>query len=226
MYRFFYFAGLLIVIFIMMFLLNKLREKTTNELEKVLYIQNNPKLYLELLKNSKLKILYRKSALLQLELNAYLIFGEDSQIEHIIKLLDKIIMTKGESLEYNEKKLSYYCSKGKKEKAEEALNKLEELLSKVKGEKAALIRKESKLIFHIYIGHDTKLIEELEKSLEYQQGISRGITLFRLAKLNYFDKNNKRAQEFLLEAKKLLKGTAWYNITEAALGDLSVLNYK
>ncbi|MDV3429144.1 MAG: hypothetical protein LIR50_19300 [Bacillota bacterium] len=224
MNRFLYFAVLLMVVYAGIFLLNKLRQKTTNELEKILYIQNKPKLYLKLLKNPKLKILYKKSVLLQFELNAYLLLGDDTQTENIIKLLDGMIMTKGESLEYNQKKLSYYCMLGKKDKAEDALNKIESILSKAKGDKAESIRKESKLIFDIYIRHDTKLIKELEQIQVNQQGTIRGITLYRLAKLCYFDKNYKKAEAYLLQGKELLKNTVWFDTVEAALKDMDTLN--
>lgn len=226
MYRFFYIAILLILIFLIIFLLNKLRQKTTNELEKVLYIQNKPKLYLQLLKNPKLKILYNKSTLLQFELNAYLLLGDDFQIQNIIKLLDAMIMTKGESLEYNQKKLSYYCLKGKKDKAQEALNKIEAILSKPKENQTQMILKESKLIFDIYIRHDTKLIKELEQIQVNQQGVTRGLTLYRLAKLSYFDGNKKKAKAYLIQAKELLNNTVWFDVIESAVKDMSVLNYK
>ncbi|HBE78494.1 MAG TPA: hypothetical protein DDW65_12070, partial [Firmicutes bacterium] len=62
--KFLYYAIFLIVVFIILFLLSKLRRKSTQELEKILYFQNNPKLYLQLLKNPMLKVLYRKSILL------------------------------------------------------------------------------------------------------------------------------------------------------------------
>jgi hypothetical protein len=223
---FYYYAILLILIFVIIFLLAKLRQKTTNELEKVLYIQNKPELYLQLLKNSKLKILYSKSTLLHFELNAYLLQGDDIQTENIIRLLDAMTMTKGQSLEYNQKKLSYYCSLGSKDKAQDALNKIESILSKVKGDKAQSILKESKLIFDIYIRHDTKLIKELEQIQAIQQGATRGLTLYRLAKLSYFDKSESRAHGYLVQAKELLKNTAWFDIVESAIKDKSVLNYK
>ncbi|WP_029452286.1 hypothetical protein [Clostridium algidicarnis] len=226
MYKFIYFTIILIVIFIISLLLNKLRQKTTNELEKILYIQNDPKLYLELLKNPRLKILYKKSSLLQFQLDAYLLLGDDFKIENIIKLLDIMIMTKGETLEYNLKKLSYYCSQAKKDKAQVAFNKIEDILSKVKGHQAQFIHKESKIIFDIYIRHDTKLIKELEQLQANQEGIVRGLTLYRLAKLSYFDKNSKKTQSYLLQAKELLDNTVWFYIVEEALKDMSVLNYK
>lgn len=200
--------------------------KTTNELEKVLYIQNNPGLYLQLLKNPKLKILYRKSTLLQFELNAYFLLGDAKQIDKIIKLADAMIMTKGENLEYYQKKISYYCSQGEKDKAQAALNKIESILSKVKGKQTQLISKESRLIFDIYIMHDTKLIKELEQIQVKQKGVVRGLTLYRLAKLSYFDQNNKKAQAYLVKSKELLRNTVWFDIVESALKDMSILNYK
>lgn len=226
MYKFFYFIIFPIVIFIIIFLLNKLRQKTTNELENILYLQNNPKLYLQLLKNPKLKILYGKNALLQFELNAYLLLGDDIQITSIIKLLDVMPMTKGQSLEYHQKKLSYYCTLGKKVEAEAALKKIESILFKVKGKHAQYILRESKMIFDIYICHDTKLIKELDCAQMKEQGVTRGLTLYRLAKLSFFEHNDKNMQAYLLQAKELLVNTVWFDIVESALNDKTILNYK
>lgn len=224
MYRLIYFMILLPAIFLALFLLSRLRRKTTNELEKVLYLQNDPQLFLKLLANPKLKILYRKSTLLQFELNAYLLSGDDLQIERVTGLLDAMAMTKGESLEYQQKKLSYYCSKGDKAKAEAALNRIESILSKAKGDQARFILKESRIIFGVYIEHDTKLIKELEKAQMKEKGAVRGITLYRLAKLCYFDGDYKKAQAYLLEAKEMLHNTAWFDIVELALIDMSVFD--
>lgn len=226
MVKFIYFMSLPIAIFIIIFLLNKLRKKTTDELEKILYLQNNPRLYLQLLRNPKLKLLYSKSVLLQFELNAYLLSGEDNQIEKIIQLLDAMPMTKGQSLEYHQKKLSYYCTLGKKEKAENALKKIENILSKVKGKYVQFILKEGKMIFDIYIRHDTSLMKELEQAQREEQGVTRGLTLYRLAKLSFFDHNDKNTQAYLIQARELLVNTVWFDIVEAALKDRSILNYK
>lgn len=226
MFKFIYIIILLTLMLLVIFLLNRLRQRTTNELEKVLYIQNKPELYLELLKNPRLKILYAKSTLLQFELNAYFLLGNNFEIERIINLLDTMPMAKGQALEYNQKKLSYYCSQGEKRKAQASLNKIEEILSKAKGNHVQAMLKESKLIFDIYINHDTKLIKELEQIQSDQQGAIRGLTLYRLAKLCYFDKNNRKAQEYLNEARSLLQGTAWFDIATAAALDMNVLNYK
>jgi hypothetical protein len=224
--KFLYYAIFLIVVFIILFLLSKLRRKSTQELEKILYFQNNPKLYLQLLKNPMLKVLYRKSILLQFELDAYLLLGDDSRVEDTIGLLDGTPMTKGESLEFCQKKLSYFCTVGKRPEAESVLQRIKSILSKVKGDKAEFIRKESKMIFDIYIRRDTNLIEELERAQMNEQGTTRGLTLYRLAKLNFFNNNAQKARTYLNRAKELLANTAWADIVESALKDMSILNYK
>lgn len=226
MHKLIYFIIFTAAVFFMLYLLNKLRRKTTNELEKVLFIQNNPGLYLQLLKNSKLKILYPKSTLLQFKLNACLLLGADAEIAHTVEILDRTPMSKGESLEYNQKKLSYYCTIGKKDKAETALQKIENILAKAKGEHAGFILKESKTIFDIYIKQDVKLIDELEEAQRSQQGVTRGLTLYRLAKLSFFKRDDRSAQDYLLRAKEFLAGTAWFDIVESALKDKTVLGYR
>ena len=215
-----------VIIYIVIVLLNKLRQRTTNELEKILFIQNNPELYLKLLKNPKLKLLYGKGTRLQFELNAYLLTGDDAKTADTIEIMNTVPMTKGQSLEFHQKKLSYYCSLGKKKEAEAALTKIESILAKVKGDHARFILRESRMIFNIYIRHDTGLIAELEEAQKNEQGFSRGLTLYRLAKLSFFAQNDKKTQGYLLQAKELLANTAWMDIVESALKDTSILNYK
>ncbi len=226
MYKYLYFIIFPVVIYFIFFFLNKLRQKTTNELEKVLFIQNNPTLYLQLLENPNLKLLYGKSTRLQFKLNAYLLTGDDSNITDTIALMDAIVMSKGQDLEYQQKKLSYYCSSGKKDEAEAALQKIERILAKGKGEHAQFILKESRMIFNIYVMHDTELIPELEEASRKEQGFTRGLTLYRLAKLNFFKQNDKKAQSYLLQAKELLANTVWSDVVESALQDKAILNYK
>lgn len=226
MERFIYFSVFLTAVFLLLSLLGRLRRKTSNELEKVLYIRNDPGLYLRLLENPKLKLLFSKSTLLQFRLNAYLLSGEDERIKETIALLDRLPMARGERLEFLQKKLSYFCNQGSEDQAEAALKKIEELLARAKGEHARFILKESKLIFDIYIKHDTGLIKELEQLQKGQQGAARGITLYRLAKLNYFAHDSGKAREYLKQAQKLLTGTTWRDIAESALADLTVLDRK
>ena len=82
------------------------------------------------------------------------------------------------------------------------------------------------MIFDIYIRRDTNLIEELEQAQMNGQGITGGLTLYRLAKLNFFANNVEKAHTYLIRAKELLVNTAWADIVESALKDMSVLNYK
>ncbi|HBE78495.1 MAG TPA: hypothetical protein DDW65_12075 [Firmicutes bacterium] len=152
--------------------------------------------------------------------------GDDSRVEDTIGLLDGTPMTKGESLEFCQKKLSYFCTVGKRPEAESVLQRIKSILSKVKGDKAEFIRKESKMIFDIYIRRDTNLIEELERAQMNEQGTTRGLTLYRLAKLNFFNNNAQKARTYLNRAKELLANTAWADIVESALKDMSILNYK
>lgn len=218
-----YVAGVVVVILLIQLALGKLRAISTMELDKVLYDQNNPKLYLELLKNKKLKLLYRKSILLQFALDAYLIAGDDLNTERMISQLNTFPMTKRENLEFNQKKLSYYCKKGNCEESMSALTKIKTILSKSKEQRYLNIISESELIYEIYIQHNIKLIEPLETHQKTQTGIDKGLTLYRLAKLSYYAKNEKNAIHYLNLAKSYLVGTYWFVIIDSALKDLSFL---
>lgn len=221
--KMFYVAGVVIIVVLIQLALGKLRQVSTSELDKVLYDQNNPKLFLELLKNKKLKLLYRKSILLQFELDAYLIAGDDLNTEKIITQLNSFPMTKRENLEFNQKKLSYYCKKGYSEESMAALTMIKSILSKSKEQRYLTIISESELIYEIYIQHNIKLIEPLEAHQKTQTGIDKGLTLYRLAKLSYYAKNEKNAVHYLNLAKPYLVGTYWFVIIDSALKDLTLL---
>ncbi len=218
-----YIAVVIAIIVLIQLTLGKLRQISTIELDKVLYDQNNPQLYLELLKNKKLKLLYRKSILLQFELDAYLAAGDDLNTDRIIAQLNNFPMTKRENLEFNQKKLSYYCKNQNQSEAQAALTKIKLILAKAKEPRYLNIISESELIVDIYINHNVKLIESLESRQQTQSGIDKGLSLYRIAKLSHYDKNDKKAIQSLNQAKNYLKGTYWYGIVDLALTDLTLL---
>lgn len=207
----------------LVFMLSRLRKATTLELERTLYIKNNPQLYLKLLENPRLKLLYRKSTLLLFRLNAYLLKGNDPEISTLFSALQNAVLTRGEKAEYLVKKLSYACEKQNREDAKKALEEVEKLFKKAK---QTNLLEECRLIYAIYIEHDTQQIGRLKNSLTMQNDPQKILTYYRIAKLHYYDGNHEAANESLMLAKNIDTQSAWSDIVALAIKDLSILKRK
>lgn len=206
--------------------LRQLRRQTSNQLEEILYIQNDVDLYLKLLMNPRLGFIYRKSTLLIFRLNGLLIGGNHRDILSTIQQLDGLVLTQGERLEVEGKKLSYFCETQRAKEAKESLDKIEILLAKSKSSRRRFLLEECRLIFAIYILRDTTLLPELEKEAEAQVGARRTLTLYRIAKLQHFADDDKSANETLLKAKSNRSASVWDSIIDLAIQDPSILDRK
>lgn len=203
-----------------------LRRMSTVELYKVLYNQNNPGLFLSLLKNPRLKLLYKKSVLLQFQLDAFLMLGEHSSIITLFEELDHMYLTKIEKLELNQKKLSYYCGEGYNKEALQTLDEIEKIINKSKSKQLQSIILDNRLTYRIYIKHDVQLIPELINHLTSQSGVIKGITQYRIAKLYYYKGDEILARKYLNESRFNLIGTIWQPIVNWAIEDLAILKTK
>lgn len=221
--KYLWFALILIVAILFVLLLEQLRRKTNQTLDQILYVDQNPKLYLECLKNPRLKFIYSKQTIQQLEFNAYLVLNDRKQIQKYINELSHTPMSKGEKLEFNMKKLSYTCLHQDKTQADEAMQAIEGLLAKNKNDKNKALLKESQTIYQVYIQHDIHMLDELEKQAQLQSGRMKSITLFRCAKLCYYAQDNEKAIHYLNLAKKEAKNSDMEQQIEACLNDLKLL---
>ncbi|MEG0076922.1 hypothetical protein [Anaerorhabdus sp.] len=211
----------LIIVLIFILSLEQLRRKTTLELSKILYINRNFDLYFRLLENKKLKLIYTQSAILMFELDGYLMLGNDFKVEKIIQLLESSPLPKGEKLELNQRKLSFYCQKKNKRKAKEAYEELTILLNKSKNKE---LIDEYNLVYGIYILHDMSLKKLLLEKINNADNQNTGLFYYRLAKLEYYDSNNKKAREYLQIASKQLLNTSWANCCQKCLEDINNLD--
>lgn len=223
MQKYLWLAFVLMVVLVVVLLLERLRRETTKTLDKILYVDQKPQLYLELLKNKRLQWIFTKQTIQQLELNAYLLLDDHKKINDYFDLLSYSPMNKGQKLELNTKKLSYYCLNQNKQKALEAKEVIQELLAKSKDKKNIELLNESHLIYDIYINHDITLIKSLDEQSKHQQGVMKGITLFRCAKLSVYAQNNQQALDYLNQAQPLLKNTEYEEKITKALSNVSLL---
>lgn len=205
----------LILVITIVLSLEQLRRKTIQELNKVLYRDKNDQLYFSLLNNSRLNLIFTKNTIQLLKLDGYLIQGNNQETQNLFEMIKNNSLPKGEKIEFNQKKLSYYCQKRNSKKAKEALDELNHLL---KGNKNESLKKECELIYRLYVLQDQDLKKELLSSSNRD-----GLTEFRLAKLSYYAGNLDEAKQFIESALNQLKGTSWHPICKECIKDLSNL---
>ena len=81
MIRNLYLILVLILIVLAVMALEKLRYRSSRTLDEILYVKNNPDLYLRVLQNRWLRLLYSDSTIENFRLNAYLMMGNQKKIE-------------------------------------------------------------------------------------------------------------------------------------------------
>ncbi len=215
-----------IFIGIRIFLFN-VKKKTTLELQDLLYRRGQLFLYLELLKNKRLRIAFSKVELKLLKLEGLLALGTDEEVETLIIELDNTKLKKRYKLDFLNKRFTYFVEKNNKKEAKKTYEDLEFLLAKNKHSEAKKILKEAKRVLDIYINRDTSLINTLiVEAKETENQVVKGVNYYRIAKLYYFSKDNKKAKEYLQEAKPLVSGTYYEGIISEALKDIKILEVK
>ena len=217
MIRNLYLILVLILTVLAVMTLEKLRYRSSRTLDEILYVKNDPDLYLRVLQNRWLRLLYSDSTIENYRLNAYLMTGNRKKAEDTFRYLDTKKFSKGEALDYNMKKLSYYALHNNRKKAKEALDYIDRNL------KDESLKEESRLIYGIYVLKDTKLIKKLDAMASEQTGQVKGLSLFRIAKLYHFDSNDGKAEEYLNRALKYLEKTAYKAQIIDCLNDLKKL---
>ena len=221
-----YLWGLLIIllIWIILSILVQLRRKTVSELNNVLYVNKNIKLYLSLLENPRLKLLFPQSTIENFRLDGLLFTNDEAEIKKQFSKLDRENMSKGVAIDYQTKKLSYFAKLGDAEQSKQAVDYLIKNLSGTKNKHNSEILEEANRIYEIYILKNIELIDTLKNQAENQNGKMKGITLFRIAKLYYFKQEENEAKKYLLKAQPICKNTDHEEIINDCLKDLSLLN--
>ncbi len=204
-------AILLLIIIIILFNLSleKLRRKVLLDLDQILYVQKNINLYLERLNNSRLKLIFSKASLEHFRFNAYIIANDDEKIKKSVSYLDNAFLGKQECLEYNLTKLSYACLHQEKEMASNSKEKILKILKNPKTQKQEAIKEETETIYSVYIDKDSLLIDPLKDKAKSQNGIDKGISYFRIAKLYYAQNDEVNAKHYLSLAKPLLANSSY-----------------
>ena len=170
-------------------ILAKMRKKTDDELQRLLFILNNLYLYEELLNNPRLGLLFTTSERELLRLNGYMALGTDDKIKQQFDLLNKIKLKPKLALDLYHKELTYYIDTVKYDKALDSYKKLKEILLKQKHKQAKKLLEEANLIISIYIHKDISLIPDLvDKAEKTNHLLVKGVIYYRLAKLSYFAK--------------------------------------
>ncbi len=205
------------------------RKEVEEELKKLL--AQNPDEYVSRLEtNKRLKLLFPKVVMDLFLLDGYMITGSDNKAEQIISKMDKKNLDPGILVEYLQKRLSYYISKGNKEEAVASRDKLLGFLKSVKAEKVEKykdIMEEADAIVRVYVQKDVSFIDSLvAKAAKSQHPVMRGVTQFRIAKLYHFKGDKGMTEKYLRRAEANLKGTYYEGIIAQALKNNDVLNEK
>jgi len=227
-YWYIIYAVILFLLFIgLTYILSILRKKTLAELHDLLYVKLSFKEYYLLLSNWKLRIIFTKSQLLLLRLEGSMIAGNDRITYSLIHQLDEKRLLPYQKLDFYQKRLTYFVEKQQIDEAKRSLENIQSLLGKNTHEDAKKIVEEANTIYGVYIDHDKKYIQKLNKKAESTTNlIVQGICYFRMAKLFFFESQSKKVDEYLYLAQANLKGTYYEQIIQEALMNHTVLQYK
>ncbi len=222
-----YFLVVLVVTMGLFIGFNYLRRQTTKKLQDLLYKEENFFLYEELLKNKRLKLIFKKGRIELFRLNGYLAQGKNKEIKESIAKLNILKLNRYERLDFIMKKFSFFVSIQDKKASKEAL---EALRAHLKNSKTKILKDqlaEAELVYAIYLKKDTNLISVLlEKAKTQTNPYMKGVTYFRVAKLFYFAGDKAKTNKYLSEAKPLLKATYYYPVIEEALKNHKILETK
>ena len=223
------FAGMAVVVFLLLRLQVLLREHTARTIQAL--ILRDPKLCLERLRNNRrLKWLFRKPVLLLWQLDCYMALGEDGKSRHTIGLLRDTKLEPMDKLELYQKEISFFSTSGDGQRAKKAFQDLKAFLKESGADQDkhyASILDEAEMIIGVYVDHNTGLIRKLVGRAEHTKNdIIRGVTQFRIAKLAWFKGDLEQMQLYLNRAEKNLKNTLYAPIIEAAKIDPSILETK
>ncbi len=222
-----YFLVVLVLTLLVFFLLSYLRKQTSQKITELLYVERNYILYQELLKNKRLRWIYRRVTIELYKLYGYLEEGNDKEALEVINKIEHMKLNRYEHIEFIMKKFSFFISTQDKKRSKQALEQFEAKLDKSKNKVLLDQLNEAKLIYSIYMDKDVSLIETLKEKVEEQtNNIIKGVTYFRIAKLYYFKKELNKVKDYLTIASPLVKGTYYEPIIEEALQNPKILEIK
>lgn len=223
------FAGMSVLVFLLLRLQVMLREHMAKNIQILLV--RDPGLCLERLENNRrLKWLFRKPILLLWKLDCYLALGQDRKALQTIDLLRSSKLEPMDKLELYQKEISFFSTSGNGDRAKKAFGDLKAFLKEAGADKEkhyAAILDEAEIIIGVYVDHNVSLIKKLTGRAEHTKNdVMRGVIQYRIAKLAWFKGNAELMRTYLSRAGKNLKGTLYAPIIEAAMEDPTILETK
>lgn len=189
------------------------------ELADVLYRQNNPGKYLNMLESGRLKIVLRRGTIALLRLDGYSYAGDKARFEAAAAVLGTMKQRPEERLSFYRKGLDFAVLCSDAAQAEEYLGRLDQLLAREQDPKLCDILADAHLLVGVHIRYDLSLIPRLEALATEQQGHQKGITCYRLANLYHVAGDDVSSERSLEQAGELLKSTAWQDLIDRARSD-------
>jgi len=209
------------------YVLSYIRQSAIREINRLLYVKQEFDIYQEFLENKRLKLIFSKGQLQVLRLNGAILGKNDELAKSVIYKTDKMKLKPYERLDFYQKRFSFFVEEGNKKEANISLENLKTLLGKNTKKEATEILEEAKLVYSIYIEHDTSKISVLvEKSELIKEPLTKGINYFRIAKLFHFKSQKSEVKKYLFLAKPFLENTYYEDIVISALKDESILDIK
>jgi hypothetical protein len=223
------FIVMVLLAFLMIQLTLSLRVSTEKELERLRF--TNPELFLERLQNNRrLNWVFRKNELLLMQLDGQMRLGKDAETRRLIETLDSQRLEPREKVEFLQKRMSFFASTGNTTEAKASYKRLDGYLHAVKADQVEQYRsilEEGEEIIQVYLDKNPHYRSTLQaKTATTKNPVQKGIRLYRLAKLSWFDGDEESARGYLSQAKPLLQHSDYAPILEQAEEDLSILAIK
>lgn len=209
------------------FLYQKAVNHFSKSLAKKLYIEKNPKLFLETLHSFPAKLFLSSKKRLFLALEAHMLLGEKEKTMQVFDKLSKKRLGYGASITLLQKKVQYFTESGQLTLALEAYQSLEEKGNWIQDPRMQQILEESKALVEIYCHKNAQYAPlMLQKAKESRGNLVQGIYYYRAAKCFAYNKDKNNVNIALKKAKDKLKGSAWEAHIERCLLDHKHLEEK
>lgn len=210
----------------LIFGMRALQKAVLAELSRTLYEDNDPDGYSRMLESRLILLVLRRGTVALMRLDGALFSGSPDAVNAACANLEGIKLKPEERLNWYQKALSSAVVHGDGNNAKLYLERIEALLEREPDASLQAVCAEARQLYGVYILRDVSLIGALEKESGSLSGARLGIVLYRLAKLHHFAGDDANSTSRLKAAIPCLNGSAWLDVAERAMDDLSVLEYE
>lgn len=214
------------IIFALIFIIfSKLKKNYIMNMSKILYVDNNPDLFINKLESIQGKIFINKKTRLFRLIDAYALKQDINLVIKVFKELEAKKLSFGQKVSLYEKEVSYYVQNQKYEEAKTANDKVQELAKQVEIQDLQAIAKDCQALIEVYVNKDGSLASVMADNGDKANIDSvKGTYYFRAAKCYYYRNDNKMIEKYLEKAQKYLNKTSLKNVIEECIKDHNCLD--